>query len=167
MTSQYGPATNPYGVGHPGRGLPTIGGSAHPFQLPLVTRLKSRLLAARYDRQLAQGAIAPLYSALEAHACRLITVDEREIVARSLRESLTDARTLPSPWHARSWTHRPNILAAADLIDAITLRLHSPRPVTACGMARLRLLLSDGMGPLYVSGHGNLANQLRAALAAL
>jgi hypothetical protein len=167
MTGPFGPATNPYGVGHSGRGLPAIGGSAHPFQLPMATRLKSRLLAARYDRQLADGVTAPLNSALEVHACRLITVAEREIVARSLRESVQDARNLPSPWNARSWTHRPNVLAAADLIDTITLWLHSPRPVSACGMARLRLLLSDGMGPLYVSGHGDLPGRLRAALTAL
>lgn len=167
MTGPFGFATNPYGVGHSGWGPPANGGSAHPFRLPLATRLKARLLAERYDRQLAAGATAPLYSALEVHACRLITIAEREAVARSLRESLQDARTVPSPWTARSWTHRPNVLAAADVIDTVTLWLHSPRPVTACGMARLRLLLSDGMGPLYVCGRGDLVGQLNAALVTL
>jgi hypothetical protein len=164
MTGPFGPTRNPYNVGHSGWGLPTTGGGAHPFRLPLATRLKSRLLAERYDRQLAAGATAPIYSALEVHACRLITVTEREVVARSLRAALQDARALPSPWTARSWTHRPNVLAGSELIDTITLWLHSPRPVTACGMARLRLLLSDGMGPLYVSGRGDLVSVLRDAL---
>ena len=59
------------------------------------------------------------------------------------------------------------MVAAADLIDTVTLRLHSPRPVDARGMARLRLLLSDGTGPLYVAGRGDLIGSLRAALAAL
>lgn len=167
MTGPFGPATNPSGVGHPGRALPADGSTAHPFSVPLITALKSHLFANRYDRMLAAGALAPLHSALEVHACRLITVAEREAVARSLRECLDDARTPPVPWAARSWTHRPNVLAAADMIDTVTLWLHSPRPVTACGMARLRLLLSDGVGPLYVFGRGNLAGRLGAALAAL
>ena len=49
----------------------------------------------------------------------------------------------------------------------MTLRLQSPRPVSARGMARLRLLLSDGVGPLYQFGRGDLAGRLGAALAAL
>ena len=61
----------------------------------------------------------------------------------------------------------PNITAAEDVIDQITLRLHSPRPVNARGMARLRLLLSDGDGPVYRFGRGDLEGRLGAALAAL
>ncbi len=61
----------------------------------------------------------------------------------------------------------PNITAAEHLIDQVTLRLHSPRPVSALGMARLRLILSDGTGPLYRFGRGDLAGRLGAALAEL
>ncbi len=61
----------------------------------------------------------------------------------------------------------PNIAAAEDRIDEVTLRLHSPRPVTARGVARLRLLLSDGTGPMYRYGRGDLEGRLGAALAAL
>ena len=63
--------------------------------------------------------------------------------------------------------HVPNITAAEDVIDAVTLRLHSPRPVNARGMARLRQILSDGTGPLYRYGRGDLRGRLGAALAAL
>jgi hypothetical protein len=63
--------------------------------------------------------------------------------------------------------HATNIAAAEDLIDRITLRLHSPRPVSARGMARLRRLLSDGGGPLYKYGKGDLGGRLGAALAEL
>lgn len=55
--------------------------------------------------------------------------------------------------------------ARARGLDA--LRLHSPRPVTARGMARLRLLLADGGGPLYRFGRGDLEGRLMAAFAAL
>jgi len=35
------------------------------------------------------------------------------------------------------------------------------------GMARLRMLLTDGTGPLYDGGSGSLAAELRAVAAAL
>ncbi len=54
-----------------------------------------------------------------------------------------------------------------EVIDDITLLLHSPRPVRARGMARLRMLLSDGRGPMYRNGRGSLAAELRGVLAAL
>jgi hypothetical protein len=68
---------------------------------------------------------------------------------------------------ARIAPHRRNVLAAEDLIDTVTLWLHSPRPVSPCGMARLRRLLSDGEGPLYQHGKGDLDGRLCAALAVL
>jgi len=40
-------------------------------------------------------------------------------------------------------------------------------PVRARGMARLRILLSDGRGPLYRTGRGTLGAALRGVLAAL
>jgi hypothetical protein len=48
-----------------------------------------------------------------------------------------------------------------------TLRLHSQRPVTARGMAELRLLLADGGGPLYRYGRGDLRGRLAAAFGSL
>jgi hypothetical protein len=53
------------------------------------------------------------------------------------------------------------------MIDDITLRLHSPRQVTARGMALLRILLADGGGPLYRYGRGDLYGKLTAAFTAL
>jgi hypothetical protein len=129
--------------------------------------VQSRLLAGRYDKLLASGAAAFPDSPLELHARRLITIAEREVVARSFRRALLEARKPPTPWTARSWAHRPSVVAAADMIDSVTLWLHSPRPVRARGMARLRVLLSDGAGPLYTSGRGDLVERLGAALAAL
>ena len=133
----------------------------------LIVRLVAWLLASRYDRRLAVGATADPGSPLAHHAHRLGTIAEREAIARSLRRSLAEARRAPSPWAARSWVHRPNLRAAADVIDTVTLRLHSPRPVGVMGMARLRVLLTDGTGPFFVAGRGDLDGRLRAALAAL
>ena len=138
-----------------------------PITFPLSIRLTARLLACRYDRMLDDGAVPESGSALDLHARRLVRIAEREAIARSFRRTLSEARKPPTPWTARSWTHRPSVVSAADMIDRVTLWLHSPRPVRARGMARLRVLLSDGAGPLYMSGRGDLVEQLGAALAAL
>jgi hypothetical protein len=132
----------------------------------LRARLTARLRADHYDHALAVGVRAPAGSALAAHAARVTSVAELEAVARTLRTALIASRdgtvfTSRAPWHAA------NINAAAGLIDAIALRLHAPRPVSARGMARLRRVLADGRGPFYRFGHGDLAGRLGAALAAL
>jgi hypothetical protein len=130
-------------------------------------RLMARLFANKYDRMLAVGVSAPAGSALAVHAERLTTVDEREALAHSLRRSVGDARNRDAWMSSRVPLNIPNITAAEDRIDQITLRLHSPRPVTARGMARLRVLLADGTGPMYRYGRGDLEGRLGAALAAL
>jgi hypothetical protein len=130
-------------------------------------RLVALLKANQFDRMLAVGAPVPAGSALAVHAARLTSVDEREAVARSLRRVLDDARTRTALVSPQIELNVPNINAARDRIDAITLRLHSPRPVTSRGVARLRLLLADGAGPMYRYGRGDLEGRLGAALAAL
>jgi hypothetical protein len=145
--------------------------SAHAIRsqaatIPLSTRLTARLFPSRYDGQLAAGAVPWPNSALDVHARRLVTFAEREAVARSFRQIVQEARKPLTPWTARSWTHRPSVTGAADLIDRVTLHLHSPRPVDPIGMALLRQLLTEGVGPLY-SGRSDLRDALRTALAAL
>ena len=131
------------------------------------TRVMARLLASKFDRMLAVGVPAADGSPLAVHAARLTSVDEREAVAHSLRRALSDARNRDALMSSRIELNVPNITAAEDRIDQVTLRLHSPRPVTARGMARLRLLLADGAGPMYRYGRGDLEGRLGAALAAL
>jgi hypothetical protein len=130
-------------------------------------RLTARLRAGRFDGLLAVGVPAPAGSALAAHEARLTSTAEREAIARSLRTTVTDARGRGFLLSSRMPLHVPNITAAEDVIDAVTLRLHAPRPVCARGMARLRQLLSDGTGPLYRYGRGDLRGRIGAALAAL
>jgi hypothetical protein len=130
-------------------------------------RLLARLFAAKYDRMLAVGVPASPGSALAVHAQRLTSVDEREAIAHALRRSVEDACNRDARVSSRVPLNIPNITAARDRIDQVTLRLHSPRPVTARGIARLRVLLSDGTGPMYRYGRGDLEGRLGAALAAL
>jgi len=133
----------------------------------LVSRLTARLRAGRLDRLIAVGVPAPAGGAQAAHEARLVSMAEREAIARSLRTAVADARGRGLLMSSRVPLHVPNITAAADMIDAVTLRLHSPRPVSARGMARLRQILSDGTGPMYRYGRGDLRGRVGAALAAL
>ncbi|MGX9792017.1 hypothetical protein [Mycobacterium sp. MMS18-G62] len=133
----------------------------------LAARLVAWLRAAELDHQLALGVPAPAGSALAVHQARLTSTAEREAVARTLRRAVQDADAGAVPLSPRIPVHANNIAGAAGLIEKITLRLHSPRPVSARGMARLRRLLSDGSGPLYRYGRGDLAGRLGAALAEL
>jgi hypothetical protein len=136
-------------------------------RIPFGARVMARLLAAKFDQMLAVGVPAPEGSPLALHAARLTSVDEREAIAHTLRRSLDDARNREAGFSSRVPLNAPNIIAAENRIDQIALRLHSPRPVTARGVARLRLLLSDGAGPMYLYGRGDLEGRLGAAFAAL
>jgi hypothetical protein len=150
--------------------LSTIHATARPDARPrpsLTARLTARLRSGRLDRLIAVGVPAPKGSALAAHEARLTSPVERQAIARTLRLALRDAQVGGLVQSSRLPVHIPNITAAEDVIDAVTLRLHSPRPVSARGMARLRQILSDGTGPLYRYGRGDLRGRLGAALAAL
>jgi hypothetical protein len=133
----------------------------------LAARVTARLRTGHLDRQLAVGVPAPAGSAQAVHQARLTSVAEREAIARALRQAVHDADAGLAPLSSRIPVHATNVAAAADLIDTIALRLHSPRPVSARGMARLRLVLSDGCGPMYSFGKGDLSGRLGAALAEL
>jgi hypothetical protein len=133
----------------------------------LRTRLTAVVFGARLDGMLAVGGRATEGTAAGLRAARLTSEAERHRIARTLRRVVRAAHR-GRPFGAASVAvDRVNIVAAEEVIDAITLRLHSPRPVAAMGMARLRRLLTDGGGPMYAGGRGDLGGRLRAALAAL
>jgi hypothetical protein len=133
----------------------------------LRARIIAWLRADKFDHLLAVGVPAPAGSALAVHQARLTSRAEREAVARSLRQAVHHAHVCAAALSPRIAVNANNIAEAAEVIDHVTLRLHSPRPVSARGMARLRRLLSDGSGPLYRYGRGDLAGRLGAALAEL
>ncbi len=132
-----------------------------------MVRLRARLFAGRLDRELDAGAVPMLGSALAAHMTRLTSTHERESLARALRHAMAEAHRGCAGVPLRIPVNWESMISCADTVDDITLLLHSPRPVRARGMARLRLLLSDGTGPLYQEGRGSLPAGLRGVLAAL
>jgi hypothetical protein len=138
-----------------------------PSRPSLLMRVIAWMRAAKLDKEAGAGVIPVPGSPLAAHIARLESVQEREDVARCFLRLLQAGRpdpTLP-PVLISVLTERLD--ESRDVIYDITLRLHSPRPVQAQGVARLRTLLSDGAGPLYVKGQEDLDYELRHALAAL
>jgi hypothetical protein len=107
----------------------------------------ARLRSAHFDRALAVGSWAHPGTAMWVHARRIVSIQEREAIARTLLRAVRRAMD-PTPSSSISAVvpvHRAaNIAVAEATIDAITLRLHSQRPISPRGMARLRLVLSDG-----------------------
>jgi hypothetical protein len=143
-------------------GSPAIGGPA-----PWSARLRARWFANRYDREIEGGLGAVPGSPLAVHGVRLTSARERDALARALRLVLHDADAGGRRRTVRVPLHRGAVRRGADLIGAVCDRLDDPFPVRARGMARLRILLADGRGPLYRSGPGTLTAALRGVLAAL
>lgn len=131
----------------------------------LTARVIARLRAHAYDCRLSVGVPSAPGSPLRAHRDRVVSRRERRAIASALRrcveESLSPTVSLRIALDAEA------IRAATDLIDRIAERLECAEPVCERGVARLRLLLSDGVGPLYRHGRGDLRGRLGAALAAL
>ena len=133
----------------------------------LAARLMARLFASRLDREVEAGTVVVPGTPLAAHVARLTSVQERHSLARGLRRVLdttgSNRRGINSPFPI----HSGQVAGCRSEIEDITLLLHSPRPVHPRGMARLRILLTDGTGPLFQDGSGSLAAELRAVRAAL
>jgi hypothetical protein len=137
-------------------------------QASFFARVTATLRSGRFDRLLAVGVTGAPGSALAVHAERIVAISHREGIARTLRQAIFDSHDPRQAIMSSSLPiHRANVASAEAVMDVVTLRLHSPRPVTARGMARLRLVLSDGAGPFYEHGRGDLHGRLGAALAAL
>ena len=133
----------------------------------IVTRMIAALFATRFDKQLVTGVAPEPGSVLAAHVSRLASACERRSLAEALHHSVCEARSRPPRMSATIPVDRSAVAAAEGLIDQVVQRLTGPRPVSARGVARLRLLLSDGAGPMYWPGRGDLSAELRAVLAQL
>jgi hypothetical protein len=129
--------------------------------------LAARLFAARYDRDVDAGTSPEPGSALAAHIERLSAPRARDELAHALRLVLRDATEDPDALGPRVPVRRDAVRQAAGIVQAILRRLEESQRVRVRGMARLRMLLADGRGPLYRSGAGSLDAALKGVLAAL
>jgi hypothetical protein len=118
--------------------------------------LRAWLHHAALDHDLALG-IAPWRS--PAHAARAL-----QLTGRRRRESCAQGleRVLAETERPRAGTRMsvvlpdPSaVLLCAPVMWRIVAQLRGPEPVSAEGMARLRMLLTDGAGPLYAAGQAD------------
>jgi hypothetical protein len=129
----------------------------------LRDRLVARLRAARLDEELARGVAPEASVALLLRAQTLIAPSTRAALAREIQRILRDALSGYVWVISRVTPRRREVLDAAEELEALAHRLVEPGPVSADGVARVRLLLTDGCGPLYAHG---ASERLRAVASA-
>lgn len=144
-----------------------VGAASAVVAPTILARLRARVFSYRYDCQLEAGVHPEPGSALEVHGARLSSHTERAELADALRLVLRDADAGTSLRQGRVPVCGDAVRRAADVIDSVIDRMESPSPTRVRGIARLRILLADGRGPLYRSDRGSVAAAMRGVLAAL
>jgi hypothetical protein len=130
-------------------------------------RLAARWHALELDRRLAAGVPPEATAALTLRAGILLRPGERRRMAGGLRRLIGFARRPPAV-RAGVPVARAEVLEAARRLEALAVRLESGEPVDVRGVALARLLITDGAGPLYISGRrGELEASAETALAML
>ena len=135
----------------------------------LLERVESHLLGDRLDRSLADGVSPECDVLLALRAQRIACVASRRELARSLQRlidaSQQSSHTL-SP--AASMAVLCRVSAARSEFESLVEHLLAPVPVSAHGVALVRLLLREGGGPLYrYESRVDLAAMVRSCIAAL
>jgi hypothetical protein len=135
----------------PRQSLAVTAGKRRCGKPTLEDRLIARLLARWLDEELARGVGASLSEAHTVRAEQLTSEGGRRKVARRL-DRLVDRAQNPRPAALIPVLPpcREQVRAAMPLIVAVRSHLLSEEPVTARGIARLKILLSDPRGPCYV-----------------
>ena len=129
-----------------------------------LERGAARIRAAHLDRQLAAGACPDATAALALRARTLMRPAVRAELARSLELLLARATgEAPTP-RLGVPLNAPAVAQVAGEVHDLVDRLCRPGPVPVSGVARVRVLLGDGCGPLF-NRHvdTSLADALREA----
>lgn len=136
-------------------------------QVRLRDRIVARLHAGTLDRALAAGASPESSVPLAVHACHLCEPTQRLALAHTLAR-IARLATAPPTTRFKTPISRAAVRRCDTELQAVVERLAASRPVGVRGVARLRLLLSDGTGSLYGSSSpGRLRHDLVAALESL
>ena len=120
-------------------------------------RTLARFLAARLDRELADGTGPEASASLAARAIRLTSMEFRRGLATSVERILVAAGQPPAvPASQAVAAHPPRvplrrarISQSAALLAELAAQLAEPGPVPVQGVAMVSRLLADGTGPLY------------------
>ena len=127
----------------------------------LHTRLWAHLRACHLDQALASGVSPDSSAAISLRAQVLIRAAVRAGLAHSIRGLLQSAQRPSHPLNHSIPICRRKILASEASLEELAERLLARDPVDARGIAYIRLLLTDGSGPLY---ERPAADDLEAAL---
>ena len=119
-----------------------------------MARLRARLKGNALDRELASGIATWRSPAHAARALQLTGARHREAYAQGLERVLaqTERPRRPARMSSVVLADRTSVILCAPVIWEIVAALRGSVPVSAEGMARLRVLLRDGAGPLYCAG---------------
>ncbi len=127
--------------------------------------LASRLNGTSLDRRLAAGASPDACPSLALRARLLRRPSMRRGLGERLREIVAEAERPPTVLTSRVPISRRNVAAARAELLELSDRLLGPDPVDVRGMARVRVLLGDGLSPVYGRASGNdLAQVVRLAI---
>jgi hypothetical protein len=103
----------------------------------------------RLDRELADGLPVDSSPQHELRAAQLTDRRSRAMLARSLRRLVIAAQSRPHGLSPVIAPARSAVLPCETEMVALAERIDSDTPVAAAALARTRLLLADGCGPLY------------------
>jgi hypothetical protein len=115
----------------------------------IATHLRVALYQRRLDRELADGLPVDSSPQRKLRATQMADRRSRAMLARSLRRLVADARSHPRSLSPVIAANRGAILPCETAMLTLAERIDSDTPVAATGLARTRLLLADGCGPLY------------------
>ena len=137
-------------------------------RIPPLLRLRARVWARETDRALASGISPDSSACLSVRAHQLIGCPTRSVLARAIRRLVDDAGHPLRPMSFSVPICRSKVSRSRHTLERLADRLMSDGPLDARGLAQIRLLLSDGAGPLYDRPTADdLEPALRRAMAAL
>jgi hypothetical protein len=135
---------------------------------PAGSRIRAHVWARRLDRALADGIPPDSRPDLSVRAHGLIGSPERVALARAVRRLIADAEHALRPMRFSVPICRRKVRRSRGTLEELVNRLLGDEPLDARGLAQIRLLLTDGAGPIYVRpGADDLEPALARALAAL
>ena len=138
------------------------------YRVRALDRLLARVRARGLDRELGRGEPPESTVLLALRAVRLVGCASRRDLAGTVRRVIELANRPGWASYVDVLVCVRNVRAALDEMHGLLDRLEGPGPVSAHGIARLRVLLSDDGGPLYQSAsRDDLGAQLRDVCTAL
>jgi len=142
----------------------------YPHRIVLRDRIFARLHADRWDHQLARGTAPESSAPLTLNAQVVVSAATRRRLASSLTRIVEDAEGRGAPdWNALGPRHHfAHVAPTRGEIAVLIGLLLAPVPVSARGVALVRIRLTDGGSPLYRrSDAQDLRTEIRKATRAL